>query len=179
MIDSYLRSKSELDDHAIHLLFSANRWELALVHLIHPSMHYLTFWSEIRASIERDLTAGKIILCDRYAYSGCAFTAAKGLPFEWCRSPDIGLPEPDIVLFLDVSPEVAKTRGGYGDERYENELMQRNVRQIFKDIGASVGQKWVTIDANQTLEEVESKIIDTIEPVLTGALGPIGKLWVA
>ena len=29
MIDAYLRSTSELDDHAIHLLFSANRWELA------------------------------------------------------------------------------------------------------------------------------------------------------
>lgn len=31
MIDSYLRSESEVDDHAIHLLFSANRWELAYV----------------------------------------------------------------------------------------------------------------------------------------------------
>lgn len=29
MIDSYLQSKSELDDRAIHLLFSANRWECA------------------------------------------------------------------------------------------------------------------------------------------------------
>ncbi|SRR5258708_28949171 len=29
MIDSYLRSQSELDDRAIHLLFSANRWEAA------------------------------------------------------------------------------------------------------------------------------------------------------
>jgi dTMP kinase len=29
MIDSYLKSTSELDDHAIHLLFSANRWEMA------------------------------------------------------------------------------------------------------------------------------------------------------
>lgn len=27
MIDSYLQQKSDLDDHAIHLLFSANRWE--------------------------------------------------------------------------------------------------------------------------------------------------------
>ena len=33
MIDSYLRSDSELDDHVIHLLFSANRWELAYVDL--------------------------------------------------------------------------------------------------------------------------------------------------
>lgn len=31
MIDSYLKSHSDLDDRAIHLLFSANRWELAYV----------------------------------------------------------------------------------------------------------------------------------------------------
>lgn len=30
MIDSYLQSKTELDDAAVHLLFSANRWEKRL-----------------------------------------------------------------------------------------------------------------------------------------------------
>jgi dTMP kinase len=29
MIDAYLQSQAELDDRAIHLLFSANRWECA------------------------------------------------------------------------------------------------------------------------------------------------------
>jgi dTMP kinase len=29
MINEYLQSQSDLDDRAIHLLFSANRWELA------------------------------------------------------------------------------------------------------------------------------------------------------
>ncbi|KAJ3472059.1 hypothetical protein NLG97_g11323 [Lecanicillium saksenae] len=32
MIDSYLRSAVPMDDHAIHLLFSANRWEAAYVY---------------------------------------------------------------------------------------------------------------------------------------------------
>lgn len=27
MIDSYLKSQVDMDDHVIHLLFSANRWE--------------------------------------------------------------------------------------------------------------------------------------------------------
>lgn len=27
MIDAYLKSDVEMDDHVIHLLFSANRWE--------------------------------------------------------------------------------------------------------------------------------------------------------
>lgn len=29
MIDAYLQSKADMDDRAIHLLFSANRWECA------------------------------------------------------------------------------------------------------------------------------------------------------
>ena len=33
-IDSYLQGKSNIDDHAIHLLFSANRWEMKYVSLI-------------------------------------------------------------------------------------------------------------------------------------------------
>jgi hypothetical protein len=33
MIDAYLRSAAEMDDRAVHLLFSANRWELACVSL--------------------------------------------------------------------------------------------------------------------------------------------------
>ena len=44
MIDSYLQSKTEMDDHSIHLLFSANRWEKACVTLsvIRPCRAYLT-----------------------------------------------------------------------------------------------------------------------------------------
>lgn len=82
-------------------------------------------------SIEDTLNEGTTIICDRYAFSGVAFSASKGLPFEWCRTPDIGLPAPDLSLFLDISPEKAKERGGYGEERYEKEEMQRRVRQIF------------------------------------------------
>ena len=29
MIDSYLRNATDMDDRAIHLLFSANRWEMS------------------------------------------------------------------------------------------------------------------------------------------------------
>jgi dTMP kinase len=47
-----------------------------------------------------DLKQGTSIILDRYAYSGVAFTSAKGLNFEWCKNSDKGLPKPDIVFFL-------------------------------------------------------------------------------
>ncbi|EAU90004.2 thymidylate kinase [Coprinopsis cinerea okayama7 len=139
MIDSYLKSDSELDDHVIHLLFSANRWELA-------------------STIERLLNEGTVVLCDRYAFSGIAFSASKvvpersgsgesvpKLPFEWCRAPDIGLPAPDLVLFLDIAPEQAKQRGGYGEERWRVIDAGRDVESVAADLwNAEESSTWNT-----------------------------------
>merc|ERR1719223_490120 len=98
IINAYLTRGKEVDDHAIHLLFSANRWEAA-------------------STLSQHLSDGTTVICGRYAYSGGAFTSAKqkaNLSLDWCKAPDIGLPAPDAVIFLDLSPEQAKQRGGYG-----------------------------------------------------------------
>ncbi|GMQ10003.1 hypothetical protein CsSME_00053182 [Camellia sinensis var. sinensis] len=87
MISSYLANKSELDDHAIHLLFSANRWEK-------------------RSLMENKLRSGTTLIVDRYSFSGVAFSSAKGLDIEWCKAPEMGLLAPDLVLYLDIPPEV-------------------------------------------------------------------------
>jgi Thymidylate kinase. len=41
----------------------------------------------------------------------------QGLDLEWCKSPDVGLPCPDAVLFLTMDEEAAAERGGFGQER--------------------------------------------------------------
>ena len=100
IIDQYLQQKSEMDDRAIHLLFSANRWESA-------------------GALADQLQQGTTVVCDRYAYSGVAFSAAKVdakqqplLRLDWCQAPDKGLPAPDLVIFLSLTPEQAEARGG-------------------------------------------------------------------
>lgn len=96
VIDNYLQSKSELDDRAVHLLFSANRWEAA-------------------PDLLRQLNDGTTVVCDRYAYSGVAFSSAKprlSNDLEWCQACDVGLPAPDAVIFLDLSLDEAEKRGG-------------------------------------------------------------------
>jgi dTMP kinase len=72
MINSYLTCTAELDDRAVHLLFSANRWEQ-------------------RGHIMQLLEQGTTIVCDRYTFSGVAFSASKpGMDIEWCKAPDAG-----------------------------------------------------------------------------------------
>ena len=98
MINSYLQSKTEMDDGAIHLLFAANRWEK-------------------KKAMEAALAEGITLVVDRYSYSGVAFTAAKkipGLDLEWCKSPERGLVRPDAVLYLNMPIDAARRRGGFG-----------------------------------------------------------------
>ncbi|KAK2464128.1 hypothetical protein APHAL10511_003876 [Amanita phalloides] len=174
IIDAYLKSQSNLDDRAIHLLFSANRWELA------------TSIQQILTSSAAD-TVPTLILADRYAFSGIAFSHAKGLPYTWCRAPDVSLPAPDLTVFLDISPEYARERGGYGEERYEKEEMQKKVREVFLRMANEMtgdvedrrvrDRRWITIDASRSIEHVTDDIWNAILPLIHGTAEPLSRLW--
>jgi dTMP kinase len=165
MINNYLQNNGDMNDASIHLLFSANRWECA-------------------DSICSILLEGKHIICDRYSYSGIAFSCAKGLKREWCQSMEVGLPEPDLIFFLDISPETAQLRGGYGQERYETEAIQLKVKEQFDAMieeerknDAIQPKKWITIDANKSQQEIHEAIRDRIHAhVLTFQIDPINRI---
>lgn len=74
------------------------------------------------------------MVCDRFYHSGIVYSAAKqnpALSLSWAKAPEVGLPRPDVVLFLDLEEEVARRRGGWGGEVYEKGEMQRRVRELF------------------------------------------------
>nr|CCA21950.1 thymidylate kinase putative [Albugo laibachii Nc14] len=151
LIDAYLTSKDEqVNDRAIHLLFTANRWEAA-------------------EKIEAILNSGKNIVMDRYAYSGAVFSASKsGMDMNWCWQPEIGLPRPDAVIFLDLPVDSASKREDYGAERYENVEFQEKVRLNFhKLIELDHSQKdesrWHFIDANDTIEKVQARVFEVAQ----------------
>ncbi|KAJ5134481.1 hypothetical protein N7448_000499 [Penicillium atrosanguineum] len=158
LIDSYLRGSANQEDHAIHLLFSANRWEIA-------------------KSIEEDINSGITVIVDRYSYSGAVYSAAKANPtlsLEWAWQPELGLPRPDICLFLSISAEEAAKRGGYGAERYENETMQTRVRELFRTLFERQKDVYV-VDAGKTLTEVSKDIQNAVLNCLA-CLDTIGSL---
>lgn len=61
MINGYLTGDAQQDDHSIHLLFSANRWEAI-------------------KSILRTVDDGVTVIVDRYSFSGAVYSAAKDNP---------------------------------------------------------------------------------------------------
>lgn len=156
-INAYLTSQSALPDQAIHLLFSANRWEA-------------------QPAIAALLASGTSVLADRYYHSGIVYSAAKGNPelgLRWARAPEAGLPRPDLVVFLDLDEREAARRGGFGDEKYEVPEMQRRVRDLFHGLGAGrVGDVRLAqeaedlriVDASPSVEEVAEEIWKAVRP---------------
>ena len=153
VIDTYLQSNAEnttYNDRAIHLLFSSNRWEQA-------------------DTIKTQLLNRKLILCDRYAYSGVAYSAAKGYDLEWCKQPDSGLPNPDLIFYLYVKPDEMKKRQNFGDERLENLDFQTTVEQKFrllmkeKDTPTHKGSQWIWIDGTMPPDKIQRIIQSQIE----------------
>lgn len=154
LINQYLKGDLEMDDRAIHLLFSANRWE---------RMQALT----------QLLEAGTTVVLDRYVYSGCAYSAAKGLPLAWCQAPDQGLIRPDLVVYLKLTAQQAVVRSGFGSERYERLAFQEKVAAVFDQMLLSLPY-CLTLDATESVEVLAARILSKVQEVReeeTRALG--------
>jgi len=163
MINSYLTNASSLNDQTIHLLFSANRWEAS-------------------ESIKAKLNAGTNIVCDRYAYSGVAFSWAKGMDVEWCKSCDKGLPAPDVIIYLDMPIEISASRENFGEERYESFDFQKMVQSKFMDLKRSDDDEgkniWQVIDAARTIDEIQTDVRNIVEKTIGEiAYTEIKTLW--
>ncbi|XP_026711198.1 thymidylate kinase isoform X3 [Athene cunicularia] len=93
--------------------------------------------------MKEKLHQGITLVVDRYAFSGVAFTSAKeNFCLDWCKQPDVGLPKPDVILFLHLSPEEAAERGNFGNERYENSSFQEKVLQSFSHLMKDKTLNW-------------------------------------
>ncbi|KAJ0093083.1 hypothetical protein Patl1_26343 [Pistacia atlantica] len=60
--------------------------------------------------VESKLKAGNTLILDRCPYFGVAFSSAKRVDVEWCKvmtPQNFGLLAPDLVLYLDIPPEVS------------------------------------------------------------------------
>lgn len=99
---------------------------------------------------------------------------AQGLEYQWCKAPDVGLPEPDVTIFLDLSVEEASRRGGYGEERYESVAMQSKVREVFAQIRQDMPKdKWFVIDAGRSVDEVAADCASVVKSVVDRGPPPV------
>src|SRR3990172_4155877 len=140
LLRQYLTSESQMPARTAHLLFSANRWEAAL-------------------RIQDYVLSGMTLVCDRYAYSGVAYSVAKGVPFDWCTASDRGLPVPDVVFYFSLPVQSATARADFGvGDRHETAELQERVKQVYEEKLINRGTTWDTINATLPQDEIAEMI---------------------
>ncbi|NXY76980.1 KTHY kinase, partial [Glareola pratincola] len=161
LISSYLLKEKNLEDHTIHLLFSANRWE-----------HH-------ESSTAPNEITGTEFLQDKLGYHLFTLEPVLGnFCLDWCKQPDVGLPKPDLILFLQLSPEAAAERGNFGNERYENSSFQEKVLQSFYHLMKDKTLNWKAVDASRSVEDLHREIKSVAEETMQEVQNkPLEELW--
>ena len=122
---------------------------------------YIANRHEYRASIERWMAEGGVVVCDRYRASSVAYGDAQGLDSAWLRDVQRHLPEPTVIFLLDIAPEEAVRRKAHGRDKFERDLpLLGRVRESYRAQAAAEG--WEVVDGTRSKDEISSDILDRV-----------------
>jgi len=141
-LKAYLAGKIQLDLHSIHLLYAANKWELS---------------GELANRIRR----GGVVIVNRYSPSNLVYGIAHGLSRAWLNSLEEGLPKPDVVVVLDVSPRTSFNRKIRERDLHESDLTYlKSVRRAYLRLARKY--RWKIVDGQYDSETVRGLVWDII-----------------
>ena len=140
-----LRGERPYGPDAMQLLYVANRYER-------------------KGRMVDAKAAGSILLCDRYLASSVAYGEAQGLDAAWLVEIQKYLPQPDVTILLDISPDESARRKSAGRDRYERDLaLLARVRDSYLRQAAS---GWVRIDADRDRDAVAADVFAAVTKTL-------------
>jgi len=143
-IRAFLNGRRSYNSHALHMLYSLNRWEN-------------------REKIMRALDTADIVMTDRYTPSNIAYGLAKDLKLDWLTGLDQGLPEPDRIIVLDVPVEYSFARKREGRDTHEsNGKLLLRVRRNYLSLARKL--HWLVIDGSRPAKMVHEEILKKILP---------------
>lgn len=125
---------------------------------------YVANRHELKGEITRELSEGRVIVCDRYLASSVAYGEAQGLDGDWLREIQRFLPKPDVTILLDIAPETSATRKTADRDKYERDLaLLSRVRASYLRQAAA---GWVHLDADRPREAVAADIAAAVARLL-------------
>jgi dTMP kinase len=145
-ISKALHGERDYAPDTLQLLYVANRYEK-------------------RATIEAQLAAGAVIVCDRYSASSVAYGEAQGLDAAWLTEIQRFLPRADLTIVLDIAPQTAARRKATGRDRYERDLaLLARVRESYR--AQSQQRGWLLLNGERPPAEVAADILRAVAPLL-------------
>lgn len=157
-IRRYLTGELKADNRVIAALFVADRLE----HILDENEGLLKRKNE-----------GFDIVSDRYYFSSYAYQSVD-MPMDWiinANSVAAELLKPDVVIFVDITPETAMDRinaNREGTELFETKERLTQTRnkyfEAFEKLGDS--ENVVIIDGNGTPDEVHKRITEVLNKMI-------------
>ena len=148
------RRGSSISPQAELFLFAASRAQL-LAELIRPA-----------------LEEGKVVICDRFTYSTLVYQGyGRGLDLtaiEMVNNMATQGLKPDLVIFLDISPEQGLARKRSLKDRFELEDLSFHwrVREGYLKMAAAEPDRWLVIDASLPKGKIAEIIWDRVSQLL-------------
>jgi dTMP kinase len=137
-IGAALQGQRAYGPDVLQLLYIANRFEFA---------------PRIRAW----LSAGQMVVADRYAASSLAYGEAQGLDVAWLADVQRLLPVADLTLVLDIAPETSLQRKRAARDKFERDLpLLSRVRASYQRQAAA--PSWCLIDGAQPADAVQAAV---------------------
>ncbi|BCB86444.1 hypothetical protein Psuf_037570 [Phytohabitans suffuscus] len=111
-----------------------------------------------------------MVISDRYVDSSLAYQGAgRTLPVDevsWLSSWATGGLRPDLVVLLDVPPEVglarAARRGAADRLESESVAFHERVRYAFLDLAAAEPKRYLVLDATRSPEEITAAVVERV-----------------
>lgn len=123
----------------------------------------------IRHGMKEHLNKGTHVILDRYWYSGTAYGCSQDLPRSWLENLDKGLPEPDIVFYINLSPHIAQQRNQHKKERYDIIDTQIKIHEAFERLSdRGVCKNWHTLDGSLKKDLLWELIVDKVQHIILG-----------
>ncbi|HEV2119080.1 MAG TPA: dTMP kinase [Candidatus Bathyarchaeia archaeon] len=139
LIRSFLAGKTDTSPHALHMLYSLNRWENL-------------------GTITSALKQNDFVICNRYTASNLAYGEARGLSVQWLAGLDAGLPEARAVFVLDVpTPKSFSRKTKRRDVNERDRAFLEKVRRNYRSLAHRFG--WHLVDGTRPPNEVHERIL--------------------
>lgn len=115
------------------------------------------------AEIEAKLAAGIHVVLDRYWLSGVIFGASDGLDAKMLEAVHQRLPQPDLWLLLDVSPEESIKRRPERRDMYEKDTKAAwRRREYLEFFNINDFSQWRILNGVGTVGEIHDMIVEHV-----------------
>ncbi|MBW2062580.1 MAG: dTMP kinase [Deltaproteobacteria bacterium] len=145
---------------------------------LEEELNYFIFDREedVRENIRPALDRRSVVIADRYFYSTIAYQSALGLDPEEIRAKNAKFPVPDLVILLDISPELSRqritaNRKEQANKGYEQLGLLTAVKKAYETLQDS---NIVRLDGRLNIETTARQVWDKVEPLLTRRLIRVG-----